>query len=363
MSSRQLVFLASVIGLACWAVASAPSAAHPQVGSSLIPADVLQRSDVARINMKRIAAAMATYANNNHGVYPTDLLMLYPEIIDDPRVFWHPGDSDPAPTTIDNSVPNALNSIRISYEFAANPNALCEADPMLWDNTAANNDGLFVNRMSASGVITTDPPFITPTPTRTGIAQGNLRLLYNALWSYAAENGERFPTDPAMLSSPGRICSPQVFWHPGDADPQPTAITNSAPDAANSAQISFSFPCAGQPSWLFNWGEIMVQDNSPSNNSGRGISVIRANGQIAFISACHDPFADADGDHDVDQADFAVFQRCLNPGGMRLGDECGCFDRPESGYANGDGDLDPADFLAFQACISGPDVPANVDCD
>lgn len=73
---------------------------------------------------------------------------------------------------------------------------------------------------------------------------------------------------------------------------------------------------------------------------------------------CHTPFADADGDGDVDAVDFAVLQRCLT------GDEeghppipanptyCTCFDR-----AGTVGAIDAADVEAFLNCMTGPMIP------
>jgi len=76
---------------------------------------------------------------------------------------------------------------------------------------------------------------------------------------------------------------------------------------------------------------------------------------------CGDPFADADGDRDVDQADFAVWQRCNSgeDGGVPAG--CDCFDRDNNGV--GDGDVDDQDLEAFEACASGPGILADTTCD
>ncbi len=78
---------------------------------------------------------------------------------------------------------------------------------------------------------------------------------------------------------------------------------------------------------------------------------------VLFQDPCHEPFADADGDLDVDQDDFGAFQRCTTGGG---GDpiptdpfyECTCFDR-----APPTGQIDNADLEAFEACATGPSVP------
>lgn len=76
---------------------------------------------------------------------------------------------------------------------------------------------------------------------------------------------------------------------------------------------------------------------------------------------CHDPFADYDGDGDVDQADFGVLQRCFTgttPGIPTFDDiVCHCFDR------NGDNDIDQDDMTLFTKCASGPEVAAVAGCD
>ena len=82
---------------------------------------------------------------------------------------------------------------------------------------------------------------------------------------------------------------------------------------------------------------------------------------------CKGPFADADGDGDVDQGDFAVFQRCHTGAGLGpVPDDphyCRCFDRRiEGGLPGRDGDIDALDFAAFEACVSGPAVPADATC-
>ncbi|HOW71958.1 MAG TPA: FlgD immunoglobulin-like domain containing protein [Phycisphaerae bacterium] len=74
----------------------------------------------------------------------------------------------------------------------------------------------------------------------------------------------------------------------------------------------------------------------------------------------HTPFADADDDGDVDQADFGVWQLCYtgpgDPGQQFNKDLCFCFDR------NMDNAVDMNDFNAFEACYSGPSVPASPTC-
>ncbi|HOA75151.1 MAG TPA: hypothetical protein PKL76_17050 [Phycisphaerae bacterium] len=73
---------------------------------------------------------------------------------------------------------------------------------------------------------------------------------------------------------------------------------------------------------------------------------------------CGEVFADADGDGDVDMADFAVFQRCLTLNGTAgVTEDCVCFDRPFDGVINAD------DLASFEKCASGANVPADPDCD
>lgn len=75
-----------------------------------------------------------------------------------------------------------------------------------------------------------------------------------------------------------------------------------------------------------------------------------------------DPFADVDGDGDVDQNDFAALQLCYTgSGSFSLPAECACFDRPEP--IEPDGDIDQSDMFKFEACASGAGIPADTACD
>jgi hypothetical protein len=88
--------------------------------------------------------------------------------------------------------------------------------------------------------------------------------------------------------------------------------------------------------------------------------------QQYVVPGCHTPWADADGDLDVDQADFAVLQSCIT--GNDLGpipsspEYCRCFDRPEGNPAARDGDIDQTDVTGFANCASGPGIPADTTC-
>jgi hypothetical protein len=81
------------------------------------------------------------------------------------------------------------------------------------------------------------------------------------------------------------------------------------------------------------------------------------------VNMCFTPAVDADGDGDVDLADFGVFQGCFNgpnrpfngpPVDQR---QCQCFDT-----APADGDVDLADFGVFQGCFNGPNRPPATGC-
>lgn len=89
----------------------------------------------------------------------------------------------------------------------------------------------------------------------------------------------------------------------------------------------------------------------------------------ATIGVCNIPRFDADGDKDVDQEDFGIFQRCYTgttPGLVTTA--CACFDWD---LAASDGFIDQADYGAFQRCLiggggihgSGPTIPADPNCD
>ncbi|MBP7936413.1 MAG: hypothetical protein KA354_17370 [Phycisphaerae bacterium] len=81
--------------------------------------------------------------------------------------------------------------------------------------------------------------------------------------------------------------------------------------------------------------------------------------EIQFYGAilgCPAPFADADGDGDVDQVDFGEYQACFTGrGGANSTYECRCFDR------DNDGDIDLVDFAEFQKCATGPAVTWTQD--
>ena len=82
---------------------------------------------------------------------------------------------------------------------------------------------------------------------------------------------------------------------------------------------------------------------------------------IQIGPTCNEPRFDTDGDGDVDQEDFGVYQACIT--GQNAGpvaNACECYDW--NGLQS-DGDIDQEDFGIFQLCASGPEIPATIGCD
>lgn len=66
---------------------------------------------------------------------------------------------------------------------------------------------------------------------------------------------------------------------------------------------------------------------------------------------------DLDGDSDVDQDDFGLFQRCLSgPGNDQTAQECA------GAKLDGDSDVDYEDVVLFQGCMSGAGIAGNPNC-
>lgn len=74
---------------------------------------------------------------------------------------------------------------------------------------------------------------------------------------------------------------------------------------------------------------------------------------------CYTPWADTDGDGDVDMDDFANFQQCFTIGAVdpALAGYCRCLDRGAGSSPVKDGGIDFADLSAFLNCASGPSIP------
>ncbi len=81
--------------------------------------------------------------------------------------------------------------------------------------------------------------------------------------------------------------------------------------------------------------------------------------------SCHDPFADSDGDGDVDMYDFGVFQSCFSGLEFYTDPACRCFDRDGNDVVNAVDFGDPWNPQpnTFMACFSGAAIPADPACD
>lgn len=83
-----------------------------------------------------------------------------------------------------------------------------------------------------------------------------------------------------------------------------------------------------------------------------GISahVIAATFEAGPCIDCNLPWADADGDGDVDATDFAFFQSCMTIGGAEIAPGCECMD------SNADSSIDATDLADFAECALGPEI-------
>ncbi|MHC4672147.1 MAG: hypothetical protein ACYTBZ_06635 [Planctomycetota bacterium] len=101
-------------------------------------------------------------------------------------------------------------------------------------------------------------------------------------------------------------------------------------------------------------GDLHPGPLGPINTEVDGIIV------LPCMNDCNDPFADADGDNDVDQEDYGLWQLCISGEGNGItNNRCCCFDRDH------DGDIDTSDYNAFETCAttSGANIPADPNCD
>lgn len=308
-----------ISGVVLLVVSGALRAAAPSLspgGAALsVPSQVERDARVARSRMTQIFYALSAYMNDHSGWLPARLSALYPTYITDPAVFHHPGDPDPPPTTIDNDIPNAPNSARISFKATLPLNGgdaevICQS--YLIDNGPENNGGLFVNVLEPDGWETDPPHAISDEVARVVRARSNLGMLGRACINYSNDNRERFPLRVLDLLTMGPTACPGFFWNPGDDQPRPGQIDNDSPDAPNSARVSFDYVapqtillCEGSAT------EFLFRDNSPANNGGFGrLAVTCWDTQVLWFPECA---GDANLDRAVDVADLEVVAEFLAP--------------------------------------------------
>ena len=318
--------------------------------------EVVDNSVIAHIRLKGLAVALSIYLNDNLERLD-DPVHLLQSVEIEPEAFWHPGDNDPAPTQIDNSIPNAANSAQISFLFQTGfLGGLAGDDPIIWDASPFNNDSQFISYATFDGGIETIPPVELPFPTNVSIAQKHLWRISRALWWYQNDNGGFLPVSLLDAHPNYALAWPRSFWNPGDADPMPTAITNDQPDGLNSTNISFEYLVGGMHLDDITVDTIVLQDNTPENNKGLGINVANGRalmfqaGGVQFIPV--NSFGDYDGDQDIDLHDWAAFQSCYSgfPGEID-DDTCRVLD------FNSDGHIAMNDYGFFVDVVTGPALP------
>lgn len=255
---------------------------------SMAPLPITQ---TALENLMQITMALGTYAEANEYRLPPTLSALYPAYISDPAVFWNPGDNlpgdPPAPTTIDNDVPDAPNSAQISYTYLGANKTISEEDLVgivLQDNSPCNNGGAVINMLDMyAGILScVQIPSCADAASCRAVAQHKLDLIGKALYGYATENQEVFPKNLSMLYRDS-IFDPTVFWNPGDSDPCPLIINNDAPNQPDSTQTSFAY--FGGHADVFQTA-VVAQDNSLANNDGMGVHVLTADASAEFFERC-----------------------------------------------------------------------------
>ncbi|MBP7933378.1 MAG: hypothetical protein KA354_01905 [Phycisphaerae bacterium] len=134
----------------------------------------------------------------------------------------------------------------------------------------------------------------------------------------------------------------------------------------NPYRTDFFYRVHGAQDWTYAGGDdfgLPLASYDSIGVYGHNYGGAESTGQIDSIllrkvTACSVPFADVDGDNDVDQADFGRFQLCYTGGPNFIPDECACLDVTEP-----KGSIDNFDLAVFAKCVSGPMVPANADCD
>lgn len=308
-------------------------------------ADVNENARVAQQRLGQLLMGELLYMNET-GQWATPPELLFSQYVPDPMTFWHPGDSDAPPVTINNSVPNAPDSAAISFNwmFPTGRNYFGDT-PMVQDNTPANNEGQFINFVTIDGVVETDPPNAAATPTQFALARAHLRRLFDAIVIYTNDNQDWTPDSLYQLWNndvPGgskMFTSTRTFWNPGDPDPLPSDYTNSIPNDPHGTEISFHYLIPHLRGWLLQDGLPMLRDNSPDNNRGYGVfEIVCCNPVAIFIPVCP---GDINQDHVVDLSDLALL---LANFGLNDG-----YQTPAEGDINADGHVDMTDLSTLLA--------------
>lgn len=200
--------------------------------------------------------------------------------------------------------------------------------------------------------------FTITTPYNTGHYAIQIDSIYNGTTLLADfDDTTAFPAgQPAMFRKPATsgTTAPNILAAPDTAQ----VVAGGADGSAQSVKVEWQFSDSQTKRWLRlttdGTGITMPLENPLIDLSQPITMKLRLYGAP---SGCGPVFADSDKDGDVDMADFAALQRCINIGAAGLAPECGCFDRPFDGVIGAD------DLTSFHNCASGAGVPADPACD
>jgi len=187
---------------------------------------------------------------------------------------------------------------------------------------------------------------------------GNTAYNYSGISDPTGTDGN-ISTDPLFVRNPGP--GPDGLWGTGDDDFGDLQLLSGSPciDAGNNAEVPADAADLDgdgnrtEPMPFDLAGMLRFVDIPAVVDTGSGTPPIVDMG--AYESFTSAP-ADIDGDGDVDDHDYNLFEFCASGPGVPLAAGC------ENRDFDGDNDVDMADFAVFQRCYSGANNPADPDC-
>jgi len=167
----------------------------------------------------------------------------------------------------------------------------------------------------------------------------------------------------SITASDGQYTDDFVELRLRDGDSLPLNCLNGGANVVSNSVLGAHLDGQTAPAWVELQGEI-----TPSQSLMTVIAYWRFAGTVRAIHSLHlddwgieditqRPQADFDGDFDVDDADFELFQACATGAGIPTsGPDC------DSADLDSDQDVDQADFAAFQRCFDGSGVVPGIGC-